>query len=152
MFILIIQSLPFRRKYSGDFYFSCNIILESKGGNFMEFVNKQKGISEVFEPAFNTIKDKQVATFGPISFIDYLENNGIPKTGATPTAISIDSYERLHQSAKKHSAMIMRLGQTQGGTGTQFALVKLQDKLDAFFLKDDEIFKSEGIVYSDCQY
>lgn len=113
----------------------------------MEFVNKQQGISEVFEPAFNTIKVKQVATFGPISFIDYLKNYGISKTVATPAAISIDSYERLHQSAKENSAMIMRLGQTQGGTGTQFALVKVQNKLDDFFLKDDEIFKSEGIEY-----
>jgi len=76
-----------------------------------------------------------------------LTNNGLSKVGATPAAISIDSYERLHHSAKKHSSMIMRLGQTQGGTGTQFALVKVQDKLDDFFLKDNEIFTSEGIEY-----
>lgn len=113
----------------------------------MDIKTKQQGISEVFEAALNTIKDKSVATFGPISFIDYLKNNGITKMGATPAAISIDSYERLHQSAKKQSAMIMRLGQSKGSIGTQFALVKVQDKIDDFFLKDEAIFNSEGIVY-----
>ncbi|MFD2670969.1 DUF6997 domain-containing protein [Marinicrinis sediminis] len=108
--------------------------------------DKQEGISEVFEAALSTIKDKPVATFGPISFIDYLKSNGYPKMGAA-AAISIDSYERLHQSIKSNSAMVMRLGQTKGGSGTQFALVKVQDKLDDFFLIDDMIFNSVGTEY-----
>lgn len=135
----------FRRRNPGDFYFKSFLDMD---GGILDISTKQQGLSEIFESALNIIKDKTVATYGPISFIDYLKNNGLPKTGATPAAISIDSFERLHQSAKKHSAMIMRLGQAKGGTGTQFALVRVQDKLDDFFLKDEMVFSSEGVEYT----
>ncbi|AFC33307.1 hypothetical protein PM3016_6699 [Paenibacillus mucilaginosus 3016] len=114
----------------------------------MDLKEKQQGISGMFEPALRTIVDQSIATFGPVSFLDYLKSNNLPRVGATADAISIDSYERLHSSAKSHSAMIMRLGQTHGVTGTQFALVKVvEGKLDDFFLIDDSIFSSVGFNY-----
>lgn len=113
----------------------------------MNTSQKHLGLSKLFEPAINSMQNKEIAVFGPVSFIDYLMNNNLPKIGATPEAISIDSYEKLHQSAKENSTMIMRLGQSQASKGTQFALVKVQGRIADFFLIDELIFNSEGIEY-----
>lgn len=69
---------------------------------------KQLGLSSLFKPALNFMRNDEVAIYGPVSFIDYLMENDLPRIGATPEAISIDSYERLHQSTKENSTMIMR--------------------------------------------
>ncbi|MWC31084.1 DUF6997 domain-containing protein [Paenibacillus sp. MMS18-CY102] len=108
---------------------------------------KQLGLSEMFEPALLHMKNMDNAVFGPYSFLNYLRDNNIPNISATPEAISIDSYEKLHQSAKDNSAMIMRLGQAPGSKGTQFALVKVKGKLKDFFLIDDSIFETELTEY-----
>jgi hypothetical protein len=44
--------------------------------------------------------------------------------------------------------MVLRLGKSTGtGIGTQFALVKVKDRLQDFFLIDEKIFSPNGVEY-----
>ncbi|WP_257132214.1 DUF6997 domain-containing protein [Bacillus toyonensis] len=103
------------------------------------------GMSSVFYPALDQIADKNTGIFGPVSFLDYLSGLEFPKLKA-PDAISIDSWERLHQSLKDNDTMVLRLGKSTGA-GTQFALVKIKDKLNEYFLFDEQIFTDQGVEY-----
>lgn len=80
-----------------------------------------------------------IDTFGPTSFQDYLKIQGL-KQPNTAALISIDSYEKLPTVLKQNDTMVLRLGSSPSGTGTQFFLVKVKDRLKDFFLFDDEVF------------
>jgi hypothetical protein len=102
-------------------------------------------LSSVFEPVMDTLEDKEVGVFGPTSLQEYLSNHGFPKLIA-PSVISIDSFERLHTTFKKNNAMLFRLGRSTG-TGTQFAVAKVTGSLNDFFIFEDDIFDSRGVIY-----
>lgn len=81
--------------------------------------------------------------WGPFSFKDYAARAAITASRSTPEYISVDHFHRLPSALKRADAMVLRLGDALG-TGTQFALVRVQGRLDDFFLFDDIIF--EGIA------
>jgi hypothetical protein len=105
---------------------------------------KYNGLSSVFLPALDLIKEKDFGTYGPTPLLEYLEKYGFPKTINAPAAISIDSYEKLHQSLKEQDTMILRLG--RNGKGTQFSLVRAIGRLNDFFLIDTDIFSKNGEI------
>ncbi|MEN1761431.1 DUF6997 domain-containing protein [Anoxynatronum sibiricum] len=86
------------------------------------------------------LTDCNVGTYGPESFQDYLLRN---KLGRKPTApsISIDCYEKLPKQLRDNDTMVLRLGASNHGTGTQFILAKVKDRLKDFFLVNDEVFR-----------
>jgi hypothetical protein len=104
------------------------------------------GMSSIFEPALDELSNQSIGIYGPTSFQDYLKKNGFPKVIA-PSAISIDSLERLHSSLKSNSAMVFRLGQSTG-TGTQFAIAKVKEGINDFFIIDEEVFSTQGAIYN----
>ncbi|MEK4099757.1 DUF6997 domain-containing protein [Bacillus sp. FSL E2-0195] len=106
---------------------------------------KYNGMSSVFHYVIDQLDNVDQGVFGPVSFLDYLSGLGFPKLKA-PDAISIDSWERLHQSLKSNDCMVLRLGKSTGA-GTQFAVVKVKDRLSEYFLFDEKIFTNEGVEY-----
>lgn len=108
-------------------------------------VYQYTGMSSIFIPALDLIKDIDLALFGPTPLLNYLEEHRFPRTINAPLAISIDSYEKLHQSCKEHDTMVLRLG--RNGIGTQFALVRIKGRLNDFFLIDSEIFTKGGEIF-----
>ncbi|EJS10513.1 hypothetical protein EXW34_06610 [Bacillus mycoides] len=103
------------------------------------------GMSSVFYYAIDQLANIDQGIFGPVSFLDYLSGLGFPKLRA-PDAISIDSWERLHQSLKDSDSMLLRLGKSTG-VGTQFAVVKIKNRLSEYFLFDEKIFTNDGVEY-----
>lgn len=77
----------------------------------------------------------------PMSFRDYVKASGVDIRRTTPEYISIDSYGRLPVLLRKASAMIFRLGESEG-TGTQFSIVQVTDHLRDFFVFDDDVFSA----------
>lgn len=102
-------------------------------------------MSSVFHYVIDQLDNVDQGVFGPVSFLDYLSGLEFPKLKA-PDAISIDSWERLHQSLKSNDCMVLRLGKSTGA-GTQFAVVKVKDRLSEYFLFDEKIFTNEGVEY-----
>ncbi|MFM2566400.1 DUF6997 domain-containing protein [Bacillus sp. GX] len=103
------------------------------------------GMSSVFYYAIDQLANIDQGIFGPVPFLDYLSGLGFPKLRA-PDAISIDSWERLHQSLKDSDSMVLRLGKSTG-VGTQFAVVKIKNRLSEYFLFDEKIFTNDGVEY-----
>ena len=102
---------------------------------------------DIFKPALRQLAGKSQGLFGPISFQDYLKEHGLPASG-TAESISIDSYERLPNDLKDNDTMILRLGESLKGTGTQFCLVKSKGCLSDFFLIDNDAFSDkEGSTF-----
>ncbi|MGG0277784.1 DUF6997 domain-containing protein [Bacillus rhizoplanae] len=91
----------------------------------------------IFDPIVEQLSTVDVEIFGPIPFFDYLEQYGFPRENA-PQHISIDSLEVLSKSLREADSMVMRLGRGD------FAVVKVKNKLNDFFLLDKEIFSNEG--------
>lgn len=102
-------------------------------------------MSSLFEPIIDELNKQDIGVFGPTSLQDYLTVHNFPKVVAPP-AISIDSLERLHSSLRNNSAMVFRLGKSSG-IGTQFAVVRVNGKVNDFFIIDQDIFSSKGIEY-----
>ncbi len=96
----------------------------------------------IFQPALTAISGKTGAVYGPMSFQDYLKEHRLP-AAKTAASISIDSYERLPIELRNDDAMVLRLGSSPKGTGTQFVLVKLKNRLRDFFLFDSEVFTNQ---------
>lgn len=89
----------------------------------------------------------QSNSFFPVSFQDYLKNNELPTTN-TAASISIDSIEKLNPLLRSEQTMVFRLAASDSGTGTQFALRKV-NVLREYFLIDDEVFTDKsGSEYS----
>lgn len=101
---------------------------------------------DIFGPALETLGSRSFAFYGPESFQDYLKKYDL--TAGTAESISIDSYERLPKILKDNHAMVLRLGESSVGTGTQFCLIKAEGRLDDFFLNDSECFtEATGSTY-----
>ncbi len=101
---------------------------------------------EIFNPLLDSLRTVDVGYTIPTSFQDYLREHNFPKVN-TAKYMSIDSLEVLHPSVKTNDTMILRLGLSEG-TGMQFSLVKVKNRLNDFFLIDDEIFMEEGEMFT----
>lgn len=93
-----------------------------------------------FTPALAEMRELGTRTFGPTSFLDYLDDNELDPPGRTPRHISVDSLHRLDEDLRDADTMVLRLGSAPDSTGTQFMLVRADESLDEFFLLDDELF------------
>ena len=93
----------------------------------------------MWEKVLQHLKEKDFELYGPESFQDYLAKNHIPKKN-TAASISIDSYEKLARSLREKDCMVLRLGSSERGTGTQFVIVKAKNHLQDFFLMDEDVF------------
>lgn len=99
----------------------------------------EREVSIIWEIALTAMKKDNLSIFGPLSFKEYLRSNQLPHR-QTAQSISIDSYEKLHQSLKKEHTMVLRLG---GEKETRFILVRVNDSLHDFFLHDHEVFSEQ---------
>lgn len=95
--------------------------------------------NDVFRPVITEMKDTNTNIYGPSSFLDYLKANNLPRV-RTPEYLSIDSFDRLPAILRENDTMILRLGSSLDSNQTNFALMKVKNKLHDFFLFDDEIF------------
>ena len=93
-----------------------------------------------FAPVVEELKNVDIGIYGPIPFFDYLDKYGIPKVSA-PHHISIDSLEVLSGPLRLNNSMVLRLGRGD------FSVVKIQNKLNDFFLIDDQIFSETGELF-----
>lgn len=82
--------------------------------------------------------NNQSNTYFPSTFQDYLKTNQLPIVN-TAAAISVDSIEKLNPRLRSENTMVFRLGSSENGTGTQFALRKVEN-LSEYFLIDEEVF------------
>ncbi|CAM3016547.1 hypothetical protein PASE110613_12515 [Paenibacillus sediminis] len=82
--------------------------------------------TNVFQPAVEWMKENKSNLFPPVSFQDYLKKNELPIAN-TAASISVDSIEKLNPLLRFEQTMVFRLGDS--GTGTQFALFRLQLQL-----------------------
>ena len=93
-----------------------------------------------WDPALEDLNEKGTGLFGPKSFMDYLEEIGEDRRDyRTPAEISIDTYIDLSPKLRDHDTMVLRLGFAPEGRGTGFALVKVDNALDDFFIQEREI-------------
>ena len=86
------------------------------------------------------MKESSSNFWGPYSFQDYLTDHGLSVSGAAPNYISCDSLAKLDHLLRAENTMVLRLGRSKFGTGTQFALVKCRKSFDEYFLNDKQIF------------
>lgn len=100
----------------------------------------------VFQPALDEMTAAQTKSYGPESFRDYIQRHDLEHSGRTPRYISVDSIRDLPPSLKQAGVMVLRLGSSPDGSGTQFLLVKPEDNVAEFFLADDEVFGTQAPV------
>lgn len=82
--------------------------------------------------------------YGPRSFIGYLREHGMdPSQFRTATALAADTRSQLPTRLAEQDTMVLRLGRATDGPGTQFALVRVPDLLDDFFV-DELAFRPDG--------
>ena len=93
---------------------------------------------DIFLLAVQWMKSYGRVIYGPESFQEYLTKNNLPITN-TAQSISIDSLEKLNPFLRFEKVMVFRLGQSDGGRGTQFAL-RRAEALDEYFLIDEKVF------------
>jgi len=92
-----------------------------------------------FEPALNHMLKERFETFEPTSFQGYIDKYKLPKK-KTAEVISVDSYEKLPIELKLAKVMVFRLGVSGDGKYTQFALSRVVNNWNDFFLIDEELF------------
>jgi len=90
-----------------------------------------------WQPALDELAATSDRMYGPESFRDYLTGHGYdPLKFRTPSEISIDSKRDLGDTLRDNQTMVLRGGAAPEGTGTQFALVQIEDGLDDFFINE----------------
>lgn len=88
-----------------------------------------------WDPALRSVADGGI--YGPRSFIGYLREHGLdPSQFRTAAALSVDSRPELPNRLAEEDTMILSLGRASDGPGTQFALVRVPDRLDDFFIDE----------------
>jgi hypothetical protein len=100
---------------------------------------------DIFKAALDELAHIDIGIFGPKSFQEYAKVNHFDRLN-TRSLISVDFYERLHRSLRKNSAMVFRLGKSTDGRTTNFAIVKVKNRLKDFFLCDKDIFLNKEIT------
>ncbi|MGQ4554633.1 DUF6997 domain-containing protein [Halobellus sp. GM3] len=92
-----------------------------------------------WDPALRAVQEAADGIYGPRSFIGYLQETGRdPSQYRTAAEISIDTRPELSSRLDDHDTMVLRLGRATDGPGTQFALVRVPDRLDDFFIDERE--------------
>ena len=99
----------------------------------------------IFTPALDAMANHASETFGPESFSDYRARHGLPRSGQTASLISIDRLQKLRPELKEATTMVFRLGASDKGTGTAFALSRLRNDWTDFFLYDATLCQSETV-------
>jgi hypothetical protein len=103
-------------------------------------------VTSLFAPALETFLGQENGIFGPTSFQSYLTQHSLPRAD-TARSISVDTYERLNNELKRHHAMVLRLGSSSNESNTRFALVKVTDHLNDFFLFDDQVMTEQASTF-----
>lgn len=85
------------------------------------------------------------SSYGPKSFLKYCNENDFQNSG-TANNISIDYYEKLHKQLRDECIMVLRMGSFEKIAGTNFLLVRYEQKEDFFFF-DDKIFTCQETMY-----
>jgi hypothetical protein len=93
----------------------------------------------MFEVALNEMPTQVPTIWGPVSFQDFLAENGILGSPRTAAIISVDHKSKLVAELRDRDTMILRLGKSQG-TGTQFALAQVPGCIDDFFFMGNQLF------------
>lgn len=96
----------------------------------------------VFEPALEEMDREGSSIYGPTSFRDYVTKHGVEVTGRTPRYISVDSIDELALELREEDVMVLRMGSSRTGTGTQFLLVEAA-QVEEFFLVDEDIYDGD---------
>lgn len=96
----------------------------------------------VFKEAIDEMLEKEMDIFGPMSFQQYLKNNGI-NNKRTAQFISVDSLEVLDPELRQNNIMVFRLGRYQGTSETAFVLIKSKNVKNFFFI-DEELFGNQN--------
>lgn len=92
---------------------------------------------DCWETALQELDGRDTAIYGPKSFNGYLREIGEdPRDYRTAAEISLDTYRDLPRVLRQHDTMVLRLGSSPSGRGTQFALVKVEGRLDDFFIHE----------------
>ena len=91
----------------------------------------------LFSPVLQDLPDRSV--FGPVAFQEYLTEHNLPRKD-TASIISVDSFEKLPSELRSSDTMILRLGSPKGKRQTEFALVRVADRLTDFFLFNESVF------------
>lgn len=94
----------------------------------------------VFGPALEQMQRDGQRTYGPTSFRDYIDEQGLASTGRTPRYISVNSVAQLDEELRVAETMVLRMGSAPEGTGTQFLLVRAELTIGEFFLLDRDAF------------
>jgi len=97
-----------------------------------------------WDPALRSIQEAEDGIYGPRSFIGYLREQGLdPSQYRTAAELSIDTRSELPDELADQDTMVLRLGRAADGPGTQFALVRVPDRLDDFFI-DELQYRADG--------
>lgn len=96
----------------------------------------------VFEPALRSLTLGRWECREFPAFSDYIRTYDLRATDTAPH-ISVDSLESLSPVLREAETMVLRLGQSQDGRGTRFALVATPGRLRDFFLIDEEIISTD---------
>ena len=97
----------------------------------------------MFEAALELMAEEGASTFGPRSFQEYAQANGLPNAMTAP-AISVDSLKGLPAELRAAGTMVFRLGAAEGERNTQFVLAKHVNGWEDYFLLDESVFSSAG--------
>jgi hypothetical protein len=86
-----------------------------------------------------SVTETASGVYGPRSFTSYLREIGRdPSKFRTATELSVDTRPQLPTPLADQDAMLLQLGRATDGPGTQFALVRVPDRLDDFFIDERE--------------
>jgi len=101
-----------------------------------------------WQSAIRTLLNSESGIYGPESFRDYIADIGLdPRNYRTPAEISIDSKRKLAGELEENDTMVLRLGKAPDGTGTQFALVRVEGGLDDFFINETEVQTDQVVEF-----
>jgi hypothetical protein len=88
-----------------------------------------------------SLQESPNGIYGPRSFIGYLQETGQdPGQYRTAAELSIDTRSQLPDRLAERDTMVLRLGRATDGPGPQFALVRVPDRLDEFFIDEREFY------------
>lgn len=98
----------------------------------------------IFTPALQELKESGSLLWGPCNFQKYLARIG--RSADTARYISVDAYEDLARELRDAETMVLRLGTSSQGRGTDFLLVQGTSVREQFYL-DDHDFLSVSTEY-----
>lgn len=90
----------------------------------------------VFTPALQELQESGNLLWGPYNFQKYLARIG--RSADTARSISVDAYEDLARELRDAETMVLRLGSSSQGRGTDFLLVQGTSVREQFYLDDHD--------------